>query len=843
MLKSYTLKLKFIAVCALAGLFPAHAQEDSAATADLAAAPSTMEVRDAITEAVIFMQKRATNDSSAFILPPGRSRKVTGHKEVVRRYRKVEVPRRVPIHETYETTEAVQRGSSTGATIEMRKVTKRRIVGWKTEGTREVLRRDPDGPIERTERRPVWGSGGPDKLFPGFYAQNAMGIYLLVRAGVDPKSMPLAESIDSLTDYIDGFGLPDRTWDLAWVTAVYVNLAAENDELEDLSRRLVSKLLLAQISDGPGNGMWGPSSLSPEFIAAMLKGQKELIREHVREWEEKLKRSGDREKYGPRIAEGRRIVDEFNKQLIEYSRMALDFGGYERHQWKELELDADEHVRARSDWQMSPSAYRYRFAINPFIQRPADMKSTAVVLFALREAARNQLLPEAPQVPRGVEDKPVMKVRSTKAIVAAAAKAIVQRQAPNGTFTQGLSWQPDTTLEESGLAQFKSERAPNLHKKSQLTLLSTAEGYIALADAATLLGTGGSRYSRRLAVSQQVVTEMIEGLLDGDMRGLKVGEQPLATYRFAFLAGRLLDTDFGRTGEGRELWNRLAKFLLDKRHAKRGIWVQDRQRTFSPSIDEILSTWRSNQAEKWVKAHQEEAKKWQNPVERRTAQLLRNDHNRWGTVIEGNIAATTYATVLLLQGARPPVVGAWNWHGNGARTATIEPVLRKLEQQNGVRLDYVQLNPALPRKHTADVPILFVSGAGKFECAAPQEYPANLAAYLEEGGILVAEAPANAQGDAFINGLKQIIMELADESSAMTVPAGEGLPEIQGIRNANGRMIAALLRIGDPEQPRTLAPGQAMQFVYNLVKLRVQPELFTPDYLVNWQAVEQARAQ
>ena len=806
--------------------------------------PSAMEVRAAVSTAVAHLRTRARKDTAGFFLPPGRTRKVVDHKEVTFRYREVDVPHHAPIYETYETVAAVSSGSSVGAAVQTKKVTRRRIVGWEKKGTRTVLRRDPSGPIERTERVPVWGSGGPDNLRPGWHAQNAMGVLVLLKAGVDPAELPLAQSIQSLADYTEGFGLPDRTLDLAWLTAAFVNLPKDNQTFRTLSERMVNKLLLAQIPDGPGAGMWGPVSLSPEYVAAMIKVEQALAEEHLVEWEERLRRTGDKEKYGPRIAEGRKIIDDFHQHLVNYSRKAVAFDDFERRSGRRdfgrYEIAADDKVRARSDWQLSPAAYRYRLALSPYVERTADIESTALVLFALREAEKNDYLPDAPFVPKGLDDEPAMPVVSTPRILNRAAQALVRRQAANGTFTQSLSWQPVTVFEEIGVSATKPRPPENLPDRSELTLLSTMQGYIAMADAATLLGQNGNQYKRNLASSQAVVKEMIAGLIEGETRGLEVGEDALALYEFAFFAGRLLDTGVGSTGEGRELWWDLTGFLLNKRRNNEDIWQTGKDRVFSPSVDAVLAERERRDAEQWVKSNAEDAKQYDNPVETKQSHIRRGSFDKWGVHFDETVPATTYASLLLLQGARPPAMGVWSWHGKSTRTATIEPVLQKLGKDYGIQLNFIELSPELPASHTFEIPILFASGAGAFKPAAADRYADNLASFLEHDGILLAEAPANEQGEAFLQPLKKKILELVPGSESVTVPAGRGLPEIEGVKGPNGRMISALLRIGRPgADNNTMSPAQAMQFVYDLLKARLDEESLRPDHAVDWALVEQ----
>ena len=790
---------------------------------------SIADVRAAITDAILYFRFQSIKDSDDFFVPPERTRRVIRREyvDVTRRYRKVQ--RKEPVYdyeyETYTTMEVDKSGSSVGAAAELKKVTKRRVVGRRQVGTRTVTRlvRDSNGPIAktRTHRKDIWGPGGPDELHPGWYAQNAMAVYLQLRAGLDLTDERLAESVFSLANYVEAFGIPDRTWDLAWLTAAFVNLPKDNEIYNNLSKELVNKVLLGQINDGRGEGMWGPVCVNPELVAAMIKAERELAKEHIREWEDRLKRSGDREKYAPKIMAGRRIVDEFHKKLVKYSRRALDF-----EEWNEpSHRQPDDHIRARNDWQMN-SAKIYGFPMYIYGEMTADMESTSLALFALREAKKNGYLPDAPTVPKGYRDRPVMHVNSTERIIRRAADAIAGRQAPNGTFSQSIVWQPVRAFNDIGLPGLPMKDTTEIAGRSKVTLLSTAQGYTALADAVTLLDGAGGRYRRQLMLSNNVVKDMANALITGDTKGLKVGDDKLGSYAFAFTMGRLLESSGGNTGDNRELWWKLTDYLLKRRDDKENVWVTGNKdmRTYTPSVGELLKI-------------REKQKAGGN--DRKLKRIRRHNNRNVSMWFDGRAPATVYSGLLLLQGVRPPVVGAWSWHGNTPRTNTFDPVLRKLEEENGVRLNYVELGPDLPIQQAREVPILFASGAGGFEHAAPGEYEENLRNFLTHDGILIAEGPASADGNAFFEPLKEKILEIVPNAQAINVPAGEGLPTIEGIRGPNGRMIAAFLKIGAPESMEgAMAPGQAMQFVYNLLNARIDQELLNRDYAIYWPIIE-----
>ena len=71
------------------------------------------------------------------------------------------------------------------------------------------------------------------------------------------------DTAQRLADYLDAYGLPDRTWDLAWLTVAFANLPQTVELNKTLTERMVRKLLLGQVTEGPGAGLWGPVAINP----------------------------------------------------------------------------------------------------------------------------------------------------------------------------------------------------------------------------------------------------------------------------------------------------------------------------------------------------------------------------------------------------------------------------------------------------------------------------------------------------------------------------------------------------------------------------------------------------
>ncbi len=488
----------------------------------------------------------------------------------------------------------------------------------------------------------------------------------------------------------------------------------------------------------------------------------------------------------------------------------------------------------------------------------ADMQSTALALFALREAQKNGYLPAAPTIVKGVDNEPVIEPDSSKDIIRRATRAIAKRQKNNGTFKQAIVWQRVHAFDEIGLPKLPMEEPEGIDEKSALTFLSTAQGYMALADALAMLDDPPAQYSRKLKTGANVLQKMTKALISGNTRGVKVGESPLAPYEYAFAVGRLLDTGAGNTAAGRRLWWNLTDFLINKRESLKKknqkdkkenvpdtkVWVTRSRRVFSsPSIAALSEIRAVRKAKKWLEKHPKRAEKWKKPLKKKSRHFKRRWLRRRGILLHKTAPATAHAGLTLLHGARPPAVGVWRYDGKMPRVQTVTPVLARLQHENGVPLEYIKLPPALPPRLALEVPVLFTSGTGGFEPSAPEAYAANLKTFLTRDGILLAEGPAGAEGDAFFAPLKEKILSVVPESETVQVPAGKELPEIDGIRDGNGRMITAFVPVGKPEAEEALSQKQAMKFLYNLLKLRMDKQLLNADYALNWRVISEAEAK
>jgi hypothetical protein len=215
-------------------------------------------VRQAVANGVATLLARMTAEGNdhGLAFPPSQTVKVIEVVEVPAKRVQVEHP--VYEHEYADVEKIVpvmESGKPTGrfTKIKDRVVVKSRQVGKKTV---DHLVPDKDG--SETIKVPKYGPGGPAAWAVNLPGLNGMALYVLVKAGLEkhPATVKHAAALaEHAGEYI---GLPDNTFDVAWMAAGLASLGPDSPH-EKVARRLIAKLIDGQISEkGDLAGLWGP---------------------------------------------------------------------------------------------------------------------------------------------------------------------------------------------------------------------------------------------------------------------------------------------------------------------------------------------------------------------------------------------------------------------------------------------------------------------------------------------------------------------------------------------------------------------------------------------------------
>jgi len=198
----------------------------------------------------------AEGNDHGLAFPPSQTIKLIEMVEVPAKRVKVEHP--IYEHE-YAFVEKIvpvlESGQPTGrfSREKVRVVVKSRQVGKKVV---EHLSPDPEG--SETMKVPKYGPGGPAAWAPNLPGLNGMALYVLAKAGLGRHPATVKQARALAAHAGDSHGLPDSTFDVAWMTAGFAALGSDSKH-QPLVRRLVDKLIDGQVREkGPLDGLWGP---------------------------------------------------------------------------------------------------------------------------------------------------------------------------------------------------------------------------------------------------------------------------------------------------------------------------------------------------------------------------------------------------------------------------------------------------------------------------------------------------------------------------------------------------------------------------------------------------------
>lgn len=802
------------------------------------------EMRDVLTEIVMTLRQNADTDPDFFFVPPERTRTVVGHREVAVRYTKKTYER--PVYEKeYETERykvVVNKGGGSeqaGGKLETVTRTRRRLVGKKKVGTKTVTRlvRDKNGTIVKTERRRVYGPGGADIHYPGFFGQNAMALYLCAKVGVPFDDDLMHATSHNIANLALAYGLPDRTWDLAWLTLAMVNMPKQEEVFCEAAELAVHRLLLAQTRDGDAEGMWGPVCVDPKTLSTMIRFEQEFYDDEIRKWERKHREDPERDYYKEKFEEEKERLATFREQYRYVSQLGLEFNKahYRRNSIKpEGDYIYDLQTGTGMDDGRPARVEGWPYLV--YGERLTDIASTSMVLFALREAAEAGYLPEKTWIPKAIDGEPLLEPRETAAQFRLAFKALSDRVQEGGMANEANAWQVVHLFDDiPGLGlPYEDDRIESL--TNRITFTTTARATAALMDAAALLDDTRGLDLGQFNSARKTHAAMIEAFLTGNLRGMSVGGHP-EPYEFVFHSARTVLNPLDLAPNERNLWAWLAEFVLQKKeHAKDTptvYWLKGGDRPLPTSVKPYLrKDFTANFEESADELTDSEKKKVNRQVGHWRGRLGRRQRNE--------VVAATYAGIHLYAGLRPPAVGLWSWNGRAPRTNTIAPVLKRIGKEKDRELSHTVIPAAFPPNAASGMSMILLSGTGKFEPRDPESLD-RLLAYLAAGGLLAAEAPADAEGIAFLKAIQKEITDRMEGATATRLPPlGEDLPKVIAVKSATGKPVGVFMPIAastHDSRESVFTPQQAMTFLYTLLPRALPDDYFQSQALVDFEEV------
>jgi hypothetical protein len=215
-------------------------------------------VRQAVANGVATLVARMTAEGNdlGLAFPPSQTVKLIEMVEVAAK--RVQVERPVYEHEYAEVEKIVPVMESGKPTGRFTRQKQRVVVKSRQVGKTMVEHLTPDKDGSEKMKVPKYGPGGPAAWAVNLPGLNGMALYVLVKAGLGkhPATVKHAAALaEHATEYM---GLPDSTFDVAWMAAGFAALGPDSPHVK-VTRRLIAKLIDGQIREkGDLEGLWGP---------------------------------------------------------------------------------------------------------------------------------------------------------------------------------------------------------------------------------------------------------------------------------------------------------------------------------------------------------------------------------------------------------------------------------------------------------------------------------------------------------------------------------------------------------------------------------------------------------
>lgn len=227
-------------------------------------------VRQAVANgaATLLARMTAEGNEHGLAFPPAQTMKVIAMEKVPAKRVTMEHP--VYEHEYAEIEKIVPVMESGQPTGRFQKVKERVVVKSKQVGktTAEHLVPAKDG--SETIEVPKYGPGGPAAWGVNVPGLNGMALYVLVKAGLGKHPATVKHAATLAEHASQDIGLPDGTFDVAWMAAGFAALGPDSPHKE-LARRLIVKLIDGQIRQkGDLDGLWGPVCVNYGYFGKLM---------------------------------------------------------------------------------------------------------------------------------------------------------------------------------------------------------------------------------------------------------------------------------------------------------------------------------------------------------------------------------------------------------------------------------------------------------------------------------------------------------------------------------------------------------------------------------------------
>ena len=789
----------------------------------------SLQARLAITRAIEFLRQTAEQNTNGLILQPAvkGQHKLKGYEDYTINWRDEVVTTKVPIYKwEYFDHQVYRKKRSDDAHMTLVTEKRRRVksVTYKTRTYRRRVR-DKNGPIVTKHKRRIYEKGQSIQQWQvGFLGYNAMALYTMLRVGVpasDPMVVKLAASLQA---YVEAYGSPDGTFDVAWLVAAFSSIPKPNKRLLAVRTMLIGKLLNGQLPSGPGAGLWGPVAQNSEILGAMFREEVTLGRA-LSKIKADLKKKPTSRMLKKRQKEAEDVLEEF-----------LDL-------YRQLSCRGQRITGAAGTLTITPPTdYEAPEGFGDILQQAAmpalhvdytkeltvDMESTAWALFGLRQTDIAGCLPDHVTRPR-YDNKTILPPLRSSIVMERALEGITaaySRKDKGWTeANQHIIMDAYKLTQDEGLAARQSlslfsDHYPATDMQAYSAMVSL--GYI--NDPARMRSANGAM----LGAAEGLVEKGLEGILAGKIKRPGLQREGLDAFFFATGIARRFGT---RQESRRDLWQRAAWHIL-RQQAADGSWGKTTYRLTSSSAMELAM---ARAVAKSAKAKQNSP--YQDPKER--ANYKRSDHRgahrHWR--VPAKIVYTQMMVNFLADAVRLPVCAQWQWNAEAPKSYTLSRAVGRLDEYRTLGLSYVKLGEQVTRADLRGIPALLLSGPAP-SAEAHKELLVPLRGYLEDGGLVVAETRGSSSGRRFLSDLEVQLQDMFDGAQAGEIPKdnellakwGEGAPTVLGVWTADGVVKAVFLPVAKKSSGAVMTPQRASIVLSRILQDRLAPGVMKPGY-------------
>ena len=674
-------------------------------------------LRKVLTERVSALRKLATakglNLPHPFKINERERGALIGHKDVEYRYRieKRKIPRYEYEYEEYEEYVLVPASDDPyekrmiHKKVKRQRITSRRVIGH---DIREVKVPDSEGPLTETYQVPQYESASSAYVHHGAFGSNAMAFLTMLKCGLPADDERLRAGLESLTNALVAYGAPDRTWDLAWLVALYSNLPQENKIYRNWTQKLVGKLIAGANQDGDGAGLWGPNCVNPEYLAAIVRYDQQYRERYLDPIDQDiLKETQERRK--ARLEEKKRALLEIhNKWAFIYHI----WGVCGRNIYGPTESFAfPAEVDRQTELMHTASGRLPGLTCDFTVFQMGDLESTAMALFALKEAAVQNCLPSVTPTPYDLKLKPIAKGIQTRPVMERALKALVEACADGNGPSSCTAFNEHKAFSRVELNEPSVRPSDYKDLPSRDHVLYRALGCASLGYVAECLDGFSARRAR--AVADEILPS-VWPQLQKIAANLVVEDLPgrhASLWHFAELSGH-------GSSEGRRTWEMLALALLERPRnagAETSAWSRTPSQppghaTFAGEVEGFFEV---SAEEFLLRHHHLTTGKGKTPkVTRIPANGLSWQMGTSGLFYPAEIVSEATTLAFLAAEIRPPAFACWKVEGSGKELPVPVRFVSSVYARLKVNVGAIEVAANLPLGEIINTPFVVLEQVG-----------------------------------------------------------------------------------------------------------------------------------